>query len=86
MVQKPPVSFQLYLQNLIQNILKHYSIESSFIEGAPGVYVGEKKIASKLFTGKKPPDEINVMARFNEIYDLKSNILSTKNITNVKNE
>ena len=34
------------LQNLIQNILKHYSIESSFIEGAPGVYVGEKKIAS----------------------------------------
>ena len=34
------------LQNLIQNILQHYSIESSFIEGAPGVYVGEKKIAS----------------------------------------
>ena len=34
------------LQNLIQNILKHYSIESSFIEGAPGVYVGDKKIAS----------------------------------------
>jgi lipoyl(octanoyl) transferase len=34
------------LQNLIQNILQHYSIESSFVEGAPGVYVGEKKIAS----------------------------------------
>ena len=34
------------LQNLIQNILHHYSIESSFVEGAPGVYVGEKKIAS----------------------------------------
>ena len=34
------------LQNLIQNILKHYPIESSFIEGAPGVYVGDKKIAS----------------------------------------
>ena len=34
------------LQNRIQNILQHYSIESSFVEGAPGVYVGEKKIAS----------------------------------------
>ena len=34
------------LQNLIQNILQHYSIESSCVEGAPGVYVGEKKIAS----------------------------------------
>jgi lipoyl(octanoyl) transferase len=34
------------LQNLIQKILQHYSIESSFVEGAPGVYVGEKKIAS----------------------------------------
>ena len=34
------------LQNLIQNILQYYSIESSFVEGAPGVYVGEKKIAS----------------------------------------
>jgi lipoyl(octanoyl) transferase len=34
------------LQNLIQNILQHYSIESTFVEGAPGVYVGEKKIAS----------------------------------------
>jgi lipoyl(octanoyl) transferase len=34
------------LQNLIQNILQHYAIESFFVEGAPGVYVGEKKIAS----------------------------------------
>ena len=34
------------LQNLIQNILQNYSIDSSFVEGAPGVYVGEKKIAS----------------------------------------
>ena len=34
------------LQNLIQKILQHYSIESSFVEGAPGVYVGDKKIAS----------------------------------------
>ena len=41
-----PKALVANLQNLIQNILRHYSIESSFIEGAPGVYVGEKKIAS----------------------------------------
>jgi len=41
-----PKALVANLQNLIQNILKHYSIESSFIEGAPGVYVGGKKIAS----------------------------------------
>ena len=41
-----PKSLVANLQNLIQNILQHYSIESSFVEGAPGVYVGEKKIAS----------------------------------------
>ena len=41
-----PKALVANLQNLIQNILQHYSIESSFIEGAPGVYVGEKKIAS----------------------------------------
>ena len=34
------------LQNLIQNILQYFSIESSFVEGAPGVYVEERKIAS----------------------------------------
>ncbi|MDB9939835.1 lipoyl(octanoyl) transferase LipB [Gammaproteobacteria bacterium] len=41
-----PKALVANLQTLIQNILQHYSIESSFIEGAPGVYVGEKKIAS----------------------------------------
>ena len=41
-----PKTLVANLQNLIQNILQHYSIESSFVEGAPGVYVGEKKIAS----------------------------------------
>ena len=34
------------MQSLIQNILQKYGIESSFVEGAPGVYVEEKKIAS----------------------------------------
>ena len=41
-----PKALVVNLQNLIQNILQHYSIESSFVEGAPGVYVGERKIAS----------------------------------------
>ena len=41
-----PKTLVTNLQNLIQKILQHYSIESSFVEGAPGVYVGEKKIAS----------------------------------------
>ncbi|MDB9783992.1 lipoyl(octanoyl) transferase LipB [Gammaproteobacteria bacterium] len=41
-----PKALVANLQTLIQNILQHYSIESSFVEGAPGVYVGEKKIAS----------------------------------------
>ena len=34
------------LQLIIQKVLRHYSIESSFIEGAPWVYVENKKIAS----------------------------------------
>ena len=34
------------LQELISSILGHYDIGSSFIEGAPGVYVDDKKIAS----------------------------------------
>ena len=41
-----PKTLVTTLQNLIQNILKNYSIESSFVEGAPGVYVEDKKIAS----------------------------------------
>ena len=41
-----PKTLVVNLQNLIQKILQHYSIESSFVEGAPGVYVEEKKIAS----------------------------------------
>ena len=41
-----PKTLVANLQNLIQNILKNYSIESSFVEGAPGVYVEDKKMAS----------------------------------------
>lgn len=34
------------LQEFIKSLLKEYSIDSEFIDGAPGVYVNEKKIAS----------------------------------------
>ena len=34
------------LQKLIQSILKDLKIDSSLVEGAPGVYVDDKKIAS----------------------------------------
>ena len=41
-----PKTLVTNLQLIIQKVLRHYSIESSFIEGAPGVYVENKKIAS----------------------------------------
>lgn len=41
-----PKSLVRNLQEFIQSLLAEYSIESNFIEGAPGVYVNEKKIAS----------------------------------------
>ena len=34
------------LQEFTKSLLKEYSIDSNFINGAPGVYVSEKKIAS----------------------------------------
>ena len=34
------------LQEFTRSLLANYSIESNFIEGAPGVYVDGKKIAS----------------------------------------
>ena len=41
-----PKSFVKTLQEFTQSLLKNFSIESDFIEGAPGVYVDGKKIAS----------------------------------------
>jgi lipoyl(octanoyl) transferase len=41
-----PKTLVANLQLIIQKVLQHYLIESSFIEGAPGVYVENKKIAS----------------------------------------
>lgn len=41
-----PRSLVQSLQNLTKNLLEEFSIETNFIDGAPGVYVEEKKIAS----------------------------------------
>lgn len=41
-----PKSLVRNLQEFVQSLLAEYSIESNFIEGAPGVYVNKKKIAS----------------------------------------
>tara|TARA_Y100000992_G_C21022606_1_gene376497 strand:+ start:40 stop:642 length:603 start_codon:yes stop_codon:yes gene_type:complete len=41
-----PKKLVLLIQEFIKDLLSDLSIESSFIKGAPGVYVNEKKIAS----------------------------------------
>ena len=41
-----PKSLVKTLQEFTKSLLKNFSIESNFIEGAPGVYVKGKKIAS----------------------------------------
>ncbi len=41
-----PKRLVLTLQNFVKELLNKISIDSNFVEGAPGVYVGEKKIAS----------------------------------------
>ena len=43
-------------------------------------------ILDKLFDGKKPPDDIIVIARFNELNILTSKIFRIIKITNVSNE
>ena len=43
-------------------------------------------INSRLFTGKKPPDEIKVNERLNELKALKSDKYKIKNIIVVKNK
>ena len=41
-----PKRLVLTLQNFVKELLDKISIDSNFVEGAPGVYVGETKIAS----------------------------------------
>ena len=41
-----PRSLVTNLQKFTKSLLAEYSIESDFMEGAPGVYVNKKKIAS----------------------------------------
>ena len=44
------------------------------------------KIVDKSFTGKKPPEEIIVIAKFKELNDLIPKIFKTTKINNVKKE
>ena len=41
-----PKSLVQSIQNFTKNLLNEFSVESNFIDGAPGVYVEDKKIAS----------------------------------------
>ena len=41
-----PKKLILTIQNFVKDLLKQVSIDSNFVEGAPGVYVDNKKIAS----------------------------------------
>ena len=41
-----PKKLVLTIQNFIKELLKQVSIDCNFVEGAPGVYVDKKKIAS----------------------------------------
>ena len=41
---------------------------------------------SKLFTGKKPPDDIMLIDKLRDMNDLKSNIFNVININKVNNE
>ena len=41
-----PTKLVVSIQEFIKELLSDLSIESSFVEGAPGVYVNDKKIAS----------------------------------------
>ena len=41
-----PKKLVLTIQNFIKDLLKQVSIDCNFVEGAPGVYVDKKKIAS----------------------------------------
>ena len=43
-------------------------------------------ILSRLFDGKKPPEEINVIDKLNELKDLIPDILSNKKIQKVRTE
>ena len=62
-----PKTMVANLQLIIQKILRHYSIESSFIEGAPGVYVENKKIASigLRFSGGRSYHGISINVQMN---------------------
>ena len=72
------VKIKLY----VRNILKNDTNISNDIIIICELFI---KILDKLFDGRKPPDEITVIARFNELNILSSKIFKITKITNVIN-
>ena len=73
------VKIKLYVKNILKNDI---SIKSDVIIICE-LFI---KILDKLFDGRKPPDEITVIARFKELYILISKIFKMIKIPNVINE
>ena len=73
------VKIKLY----VRNILKNDTNISNDIIIICELFI---KILDKLFDGRKPPDEITVIARFKELYILISKIFKMIKIPNVIDE
>ena len=73
------VKIKLYVKNILKNDT-NISIDVIII------WLSLIKIFDKLFDGKKPPDEIIVMAKFNELNILISNIFRIIKIPKVIDE
>ena len=67
-------------------VKKRLKKDNSIVKDIIISFVLELIIKSKLFTGKKPPDEIIVSERLNELKDLISNTYNVKKIIIVKRE
>ena len=50
------------------------------------ILIGLLAIEKRLFTGKKPPEDMTVNERFRDVKDLKSKILKIINIIKVRNK
>ena len=67
-------------------VKKRLKKDNSIVKDKIISFVLELITKSKLFTGKKPPDEIIVNERLNELKDLISNKYNVKKIIIVKRE
>ena len=73
------VKIKLYIKNILKN-------DTNIINDIIIICELFIKILDKLLEGKKPPDEIRVIARFKELNILTSKILRIIKIPNVINE